>query len=134
MKEIDLKTYRIEELTFQNKLPGPAKLELSYRYSYNVGYSEHNTCKGDFRAEISDKKLGDQFSLTITVSGVFATAAGAEKEVLHLKTYDALFPYVKALVSSITAAAGVPAIFIPYIDISQKNIYKVEMPKPGGNQ
>ena len=130
MKEFDLKNYRISELQFVNKLDRPAKLELNYQYSYNVGYSEHNTCRGEFKAEIKDKKLADKFSLTVTVAGIFTTAEGVAKEVLHVKTYDALFPYVKALVSTMTASAGIPPIYIPYIDISNKNIYRVEMPRP----
>lgn len=130
MKEFDLKNYRIAELQFVNKLDRPAKLELNYQYSYNVGYSDHNTCRGEFKAVISDKKIADKFSITIVVVGVFTTAQGVAKEVLHVKTYDALFPYVKALVSTVTAGAGIPPIYIPYIDISEKSIYRVEMPRP----
>ena len=130
MKEFELKSYKITAINFVNNLDAPTKLELNYQYSYNVGYSNHNTCRGEFKAEIKDKKLADKFSLTVTVAGIFTTAAGVAKEVLHVKTYDALFPYVKALVSTMTASAGIPPIYIPYIDISNKNIYRVEMPRP----
>ncbi|MBQ7639078.1 MAG: protein-export chaperone SecB, partial [Clostridia bacterium] len=116
MKEFELKSYKIQELQFVNTLDRPTKLELNYQYSYNVGYSNHNSCRGDFKAVIADKKLADKFSLTIVVSGIFDTAEGIAKEILHVKTYDALFPYVKALVSSFTASASIPPIFIPYID------------------
>ncbi len=130
MKEFELKSYKITAINFVNNLDAPTKLELNYQYSYNVGYSNHNTCRGEFKAEIKDKKLADKFSLTVTVAGIFTTAEGVAKEVLHVKTYDALFPYVKALVSTMTASAGIPPIYIPYIDISNKNIYRVEMPRP----
>ncbi len=130
MKEFELKSYRISELRFVNKLERPAKLERNYQYGYNVGYSDHNTCRGEFKATIADKKISDQFSLVVTVVGVFTTRQGVAKEVLHVKTYDALFPYVKALVSTITAGAGIPPIYIPYIDISNQSIYRVEMPRP----
>ena len=130
MKEFELQNYKITKLTFINNLDRPAKLELNYQYSYNVGYSTHNTCRGDFKAVIADKKIADKFSIEITVTGVFTTAEGVAKEILHVKTYDALFPYVKALVSSFTASAGIPPIYIPYIDISNKSIYRVEMPRP----
>lgn len=129
-KEFELKSYKITAINFVNSLDVPTKLELNYQYSYNVGYSAHNTCRGEFKAEIKDKKLADKFSLTVTVAGIFTTAQGVAKEVLHVKTYDALFPYVKALVSTMTASAGIPPIYIPYIDISDKNIYRVEMPRP----
>ena len=130
MKEFELKSYRISKLDFVNALDRPAKLELNYQYSYNVGYSNHNTCRGEFKAVIADKTLSDKFSVTLVLVGVFTTAEGVAKEVLHVKTYDALFPYVKTLVSTITASAGIPPVYIPYIDISDKSIYRVEMPRP----
>ena len=130
MKEFELKNYKVQNLQFVNSLDRPTKLELNYQYSYNVGYSNHNTCKGDFKAVIADKKLSDKFSLTVTLSGIFTTAQGVAKEILHVRTYDALFPYVKAFVSTFTAGAGIPPIFMPYIDISDKSIYRVEMPRP----
>lgn len=130
MKEFELKGYKIESCQFVNKLTGVQKIELSHKYSYNVGYSANNTCRGEFRAEIADKNHPDQFSLIMIVSAGFTTAPGAAKEVLHVKTYDAIFPYVKSIITTFTASAGIPPIYIPYIDISDKNIYRMEMPKP----
>lgn len=128
MKEIELKGYKVTEVRFINKVQGNKKLELSNKYSYNVGYSKVNTCKGEFRAEVADKNNPDQFSITVVLEGFFVTAADMAKEVLHIKTYDALFPYVKSFVSSLTVNAGVPPVMIPYVDISGQSIYRVEMP------
>ena len=120
-KEANLVNYRISDMKFVNHLNGPTKLELNYRYSYNVGYSQQNTCRGELRAE--------KFSLDLTLVGVFMTEPGVQKEILHLRTYDMLFPYLKALVSALTATVGVPPIYAPYIDISDKSIIKFEMPR-----
>ena len=130
MKEILLKGYKVESFEFVNKVAGERKLELTHRYSYNVGYTPNNTCRGEFKAVVSDKEHPELFSLTLVVTGGFTTAPGVEKEILHIKTYDALFPYVKSIVISFTASAGIPPIYIPYIDISDKNIYRMEMPRP----
>ena len=130
MKEFELQNYRIANLSFVNSLDRPTELQLNYQYAYNVGYSQINTCRGEFKATIADKKLAEKFSVEITVIGMFTTAKGVAKEVLHVKTYDALFPYVKALVASFTASAGIPPINIPYIDISDKSIYRVDLPRP----
>ena len=75
MKNIQLKVYRIEELTFVNKLPVNTKIELSNKYSYNVGYSKINTCRGEFKAEIFDKNNPEKFSIKLTFIGVFVTPA-----------------------------------------------------------
>ncbi len=134
MKEIELKGYKVTEVRFVNKVQGNQKLELSNKYSYNVGYSKVNTCKGEFRAEVADKNNPDQFSITVVLEGFFVTAADMAKEVLHIKTYDALFPYVKSFVSSLTVNAGVPPVMIPYVDISGQSIYRVEMPIKPNNE
>ena len=134
MKELELKGYKIKEVNFINKVQGNQKLELSNKYSYNVGYSKVNTCKGEFRAEVFDKNAPDQFSVTVVLEGFFVTAPEMEKEILHLKTYDALFPYVKAFISMMTAAAGIPPVVIPYVDISGQSIYRVEMPFKPNNE
>ena len=128
MKECDLKACKTEEFSFANKINGVQRIELGHKYSYNVRYAKNNTCCGFFTAEISDKKNPESFYIKLTVSGQFVTAPGTEKEILHLKTYDALFPFVKAAVANFTANAGIPPIYIPYIDISDKNIYRVDLP------
>ena len=132
MKVCELKGYKVDRCDFVNKITGAKKLELTHKYSYNVGYSANNTCRGEFTAEAADKETPENFGITVVISGMFGTAPGAEKEILHLKTYDALFPYVKAFVTSFSANAGIPPIYLPYIDISDQNIYRVEMPKGNG--
>lgn len=134
MKEIELKGYKVNEVQFVNKIQGNRKLELANKYSYNVGYSKVNTCKGEFRAEVFDKADPEQFSITVVLEGFFVTAANMEKEILHVKTYDALFPYVKSFVSSLTVNAGIPPVMIPYVDISGQSIYRVEMPIKPNNE
>ena len=104
MHRSELRSYKIERLDFVNKTEGVKKLELTHKYSYNVGYSNINTCRGEFTAEVFDKNAPEEFRINITVVAIFSTAPGSQKEMLHLETYDALFPYVKALVSTVAAS------------------------------
>lgn len=128
MKDFELKLCRAESVDFINKIVPNTKIELKNKYSYNVGYSKNNTCTGEFKAEVFDKNDVENFHLTVVMKAVFITAQGVPKEQLHIKTYDAVFPYVKAFVTNLTASAGIPPIYLPYIDISNQNIYRVEMP------
>ena len=128
MKEFELKLCKVENVQMVNKLPPNVKVELSNKYSYNVGYSKNNTCSGEFKAEIFDKNSPDRFRIEVTMKGLFVTEDGISKEQLHVKTYNAIFPYVKAFVTNLTVNSGVPPIYIPYIDISNQSIYRVEMP------
>ena len=128
MKEFELKMCRAESVDFVNKLPPNVKIELSNKFSYNVGYSKIKTCQGEFKAEIFDKNTPDRFHITVVMKGFFVISDEIAKEVLHIKTYDAMFPFVKAFVANLTANAGIPPVYIPYIDISNQSIYRVEMP------
>ena len=135
MKIADLRAYRTEQFSFVNKAKPNKRLELENRISYNVEYADNNTARGEMQAKISDKNNPGDFSIDIIMSGVFTTEPGAEKEKLHLATYDLLFPYVKAAISMFTANAGIPPVYLPYADISEKNIYRVDIPnrKHGGD-
>ncbi len=128
MKEFELKMCKVEKVDFVNLLPPNKKIELSNKYSYNVGYSKVNTCSGEFRAEIFDKNDPDHFHINVIMRGFFVTKEGISKEHLHVKTFDAMFPHIKAYVANLTATGGIPPIYIPYVDISNQSIYRVEMP------
>ncbi len=128
MKDFELKLTKVESVDFVNKLPPNTKIELQNKYSYNVGYSKINTCQGEMRAEISDKNSPERFRIIVVMKGFFVINGEIPKEQLHIKTFDALFPHLKAFVVNLTAAAGIPPVYIPYVDISNQSIYRVEMP------
>lgn len=128
MKEFELKLCRVESVDFVNKLKNNTKIEIKNKYSYNVGYTQNNTCTGEFTAEVFDKNDVNRFHITVNMKAVFITEPGVSKEVLHVKTYEAVFPYVKVFITNLTASAGIPPIYIPFIDISNQSIYRVEMP------
>ena len=124
-----LKGVRVNEIDFVNKLANGEKIELEHRYSYSVRYAPDNHCLGEFKANVSNKNNPEKFHLNVTMAGQFAFDKDATKEQLHLDTYDALFPYVRAYISNITAVGGIPPIIAPYIDISNQTIYRVDIPK-----
>lgn len=131
MKKAIMQGFKLINVEFFNNIKANKKIELGFSYSYNVKYSNQNTCVGEFTAKITDKTDPDEFKITVTGQGIFRFEQNAPKEQLHLSTYDDVFPYVRAFVSTLTANAGMPPIIIPYIDISKKEIYRVEMDKNG---
>ncbi len=128
MKDFELKLTKVESVDFVNKLPPNTKVELQNKYAYNVGYSKINTCQGEMRAEISDKNSPERFRIVVVMKGYFVINGEIPKEQLHVKTFDALFPHLKAFIVNLTASAGIPPVYIPYVDISNQSIYRVEMP------
>ncbi|MBQ8210168.1 MAG: protein-export chaperone SecB [Clostridia bacterium] len=131
MKNAVMQGFKLTSVEFQNNIKANKKIELGFSYSYNVKYSNNNTCIGEFTAKITDKTNPDEFRITVTGNGMFRFKQDTPKEQLHLSTYDDIFPYVRAFVTTLTSNAGIPPIIIPYIDISKKEIYRVEMDKNG---
>ncbi len=127
MKDFELKLCRTESVEFINKLPSNVKIELGTKVAYNVGYSKVNTCQGEFRAEIADKNNPDRFRIVVIMKGFFVIKSDISKEKLHILTYDAMYPFVKAFVAGLTSNSGISPVYLPYIDISNTSIYKMEV-------
>lgn len=131
MEQTTLRAFKVTNVTFINDIKEQKKIELGFGYSYNVKYSNQNTCVGEFTANITDKSNPDEFKISVTATGIFNFQSGAVKEKIHIETYNDLFPYVRAFVTTLTSNAGIPPIIMPYIDISKKEIYRFEMGKNG---
>lgn len=127
MKKLALKAYKVSNIELKNKLPGATKLQLKNQYSHNVKYGKENTCEGILTVKISDKNGNENFGITATIQGIFQWEDELEKEKAHIETFNALFPYARALVSNLTANAGMVPIIIPPIDIEKQEIYRIEM-------
>ena len=127
MKNTTLRAVRVKKCDFCNELPSGERLELSHKYSYNVGYARNNTCEGTFEARVTAKGKEAKFHVIVTLGGIFSFTPGMEKEAVHLETYNDLFPYVRAFISTITSNAGIPPIIIPFIDISNQSIIRFNM-------
>ena len=125
MSKATLKGYMSPEISFFNILPHGTQLKLDTKCSYNVKYSNELTCRGEISIDVSSKDQPDKFYVKVKMIGVFSFDAGADKDLLHLETFQLLFPYVRALVSTITSNAGVPPIVLPHITLEGQNIYRI---------
>lgn len=128
MNKIKLKAYKIEEMSFVNKVKTTTKIELKNSYGYNVRYTNQNICEGKFTVTICDKNNPDTFALKLVLGGIFTFEPDAEKELIHVQSYKELFPYVRAIVTTITANAGVQPIMLPEMNIENKEIFRIENP------
>ena len=131
MTKAVMQSFKVTNIDFVNSIKEQKKIELGFSYSYNVKYSNQNTCVGEFTAKVTDKSNSGEFGITVTATGLFRFQPGTQKEFLHVETYNEMFPYVRSFVTTITANAGIPPIIMPFIDISKKEIYRFEMGKNG---
>jgi len=126
MSNFTLKACYSPEIQFINKRASGSRIKLETKYTYNVKYSKELTCIGELIAEVCDKEEPDQFRLKEVTVGIFSFKEGTDKDLLHIDTYKVLFPYLRALVTTVTANSGIPAIILPEADMEGQNIYRIE--------
>ena len=125
----ELLNYHAKEISFVNKVENNTKIEFENKFSYNVNYSKQNLCKGEMNVSAVSKQFPEKFFVKIVIEGIFKFDPTVPKEKIHVESFKQLFPYAKALISSVTANAGIPALFIPSIDIEKYSIYKYDVNK-----
>ena len=127
MANVTMKAYKVSEIIFNNKVNGQVQLKLSNKVSHNVRYNKNGSCEAFLTVEVFDKENKDVLNIKITVVGAFEVNKEIEKEFLHVETFKELFPFAKALVTTISASAGVPPIYVQNVDIEKQELYRFDM-------
>lgn len=134
MANVTMKAYKVSEIVFNNKVNGKVQLKLSNKVSHNVRYNKNGVCEAFLTAEVFDKENKDVLNVKVTVVGAFSVNSEIEKEFLHVETFKELFPFAKALVTTISANAGVPPIYLQNVDIEKQEIYRFDMNANKGDE
>lgn len=129
MQSVKLNAYKVDEIEFVSKLENGTKIKLGNKYQYNVQYAnDQNLCRGEFNIEVHDTENPDLFKIRTVVVGIFAYDPDEKRETIHAESFKVLFPYTKALITTITANCGIKPIIIPDIDIDNEEIYRFDNP------
>ena len=127
MTNVQLKAYKVSRINFNNAVQSTIHLNLNNKVSHNVKYTNGTVCEATLCVEVLDKEHPDVLSITVEVKGLFDIRRGVEKEFVHVDTFKELFPLAKALVTTVTANAGIKPIIVQNIDIEEQEIYRFDM-------
>jgi preprotein translocase subunit SecB len=127
MANVTMRAYKVSEIAFTNNVKGKVELKMKTKVSHNVRFTKLGTCEAMLTVEVKDEEHPDTISVRVKVVGAFTVNKEVEKEFLHVETYKELFPFAKALVTTISANAGIPPIYVQNIDIENKEIYRFDM-------
>lgn len=130
MTNVQLKAYKVSEIVFNNNVQSKVQLKLGNKVSHNVKYSKNGTCEAVMTVEVCDKDYPDVLNVKVTLNGIFEVQQNVEKEFIHVDTFKELFPLAKALVTTISANAGIQPIIVANVDIESQEIYRFDMSKP----
>ena len=127
MTNVQLKAYKVSRITFNNFVQSTVHLKLNNKVSHNVKYTNGSVCEATLCIEVLDKDHPDVLNITVEVKGIFEIKSGVEKEFVHVDTFKEQFPLAKALITTITANAGIKPIIVQNIDIEKQEIYRFDM-------
>ncbi len=127
MANTTMKAYKVSEIAFVNNVKGKVELKMKTKVSHNVRFTKNGTCEAMLTVEVKDEANPDTIAIRVKVVGAFTVNKEVEKEFIHVETYKELFPFAKALVTTISANAGIPPIYVQNIDIENKEIYRFDM-------
>ena len=127
MTNVQLKAYKVSRINFNHAVQSTVQLKLNNKVSHKVKYTNGAVCEATLCIEVLDKDHPDVLNITVEVKGIFDIRRGVEKEFVHVDTFKELFPLAKALVTTITANAGIKPIIVQNIDIEEQEIYRFDM-------
>ena len=113
-------------MQFKNILDTGVQIKLENKYSFNVKYDKDNKCIGVFSVEVYDKDNADKFYVKTRIAAFYTFSEGMDKDTIHRESFKEIFPYAKAIITTISANGGVPPIILPAVDIDSQSIYRFD--------
>ncbi len=133
MKCCELKAYTYSDIQFTNRLDPNVQIKIGNKFSYNVKYpsdNSNNICRGELEVEVGDTGNDSKLNLKVTLVGILAYNPNEKRELIHTESFKILYPMASAMVTTITANAGIKPIMLPNIDIDDQDIYRIDGAKP----
>ena len=120
---LKLNNYKVETLEYKlnpSFIQTDNQLQIPFAYSSQIIDVDDDNFTVQLAAKISNENF--PFEVSVTVSGDFFSERWKElntKKDVELTVNQILFPYVRALISNITSAAGVNPIILPIINVAE---------------
>ena len=119
---IELKGYKINSISFENKVQNGTQLKLQNQVKYNVNYIEaENRCVGVLDFRVSDSQM-NPFEIRIEMAAEFTYQEGDEKPDIHTGSFDQLFPFLRQIINNLTTMSGMPGLLIPIMKLRRDSV------------
>ena len=119
---VELKGYKVNSVSLENKVQNGTQLKLQNQVKYNVNYidAEHR-CIGILEFRVSDAEM-NPFEIRVEMAAQFTYDEGDEKPDIHTGSFDQLFPFLRQLIHSLTAMSGMPGLMIPMMKLNRDTV------------
>lgn len=124
---IELKGYKVNSISFENKVANGIQLKLQNQVKYNVNYIDADKkCIGILNFKVFDTDM-QPFEIKIEMTAEFSFGESDEKPDIHVGSFDQIFPFLRQIISNITTMSGMPGLMIPIMHLD-KNAVNVGTP------
>lgn len=119
---VELKGYKVNSLSIENKVPSGTQLKLQNQLKYNVNYMDNDSrCIGIMELRIADADL-QPFEIKLEMVAEFTYTADDEKPDIHTGSFDQLFPFARQIVNTVTSFTGMPGLMIPIMKLNKDTV------------
>lgn len=116
---VELKGYKINSISFENKVQNGTQLQLQNQVKYNVNYMDDDKrCVGVLNFRVSDADL-QPFEIKIEMVAEFSYDDGDEKPDIHTGSFDQIFPFLRHAINTITSISGMPGLMVPIMRLER---------------
>ncbi len=125
MSKVQMIGYKVSDLSIVNHYENTQRIQTKSSCSYSVTFTKNGICIGTFKVDMEDSEKSGKFAVHAVVSGFFRYPDDEKQETVHVLTHQALFPYVRALITTVTVNAGMAPIILPEVDPMEQGIYRI---------
>lgn len=119
---VELKGYKVNSISFENKVANGVQLKLQNQVKYNVNYIDaENKCIGILNFKVSDTDM-KPFEIKIEMVGEFLFGENDEKPDIHVNSFDQIFPFLRQIISNTTTMCGMPGLMIPIMKLDRNSV------------
>lgn len=119
---VELKGYKVNSISFENKVANGVQLKLQNQVKYNVNYIDaENKCIGILNFKVSDTDM-QPFEIKIEMVGEFSFGENDEKPDIHVNSFDQIFPFLRQIISNTTTMCGMPGLMIPIMKLDRNSV------------
>ena len=128
MAELNMLSYKLQDLQFFNKLETAGQIQLENNFSFSVNYNQDNTrCMAKLYQCVKDKtdSPDHRFFVSVELVGIFEVTGALtdeDKRDFHVMCYQQLFPYGETLVKQVCSAGGMPGFVLLRQRMSRDNV------------